>query len=273
MAIITLSRGTFSGARKLAEYISEKLDYSLVSREDIVERIAQYGMSEDRLDRARCRRLGMLPRLDLEWIHYLAYTRTALSKEIRQGNLIYLGDDGRIVLRNFPNVLSVHVISDLAHRIDTFMRRNDYAVGRKEARRFIKKIDEKRARWGRILYNDGRFDPSEFDLVIDPALTSIPDAYEIIRDTVELPRFQTTPESLETIEYMTLTANLRARIAMDADVVDDNIEVQVRDGVIKISGSVHSPEDAAAIRELLHKQPEVEDVELGMMKGVPSPSL
>lgn len=266
MAIITLSRGTFSGARKLAEYISEKLDYRLVSREDIVERIAQYGMSEDRLDRARCRRLGMLPRIDLEWLHYLAYTLAALSKEIRQGNLIYLGDDGRIVLRNFPNMLSVHVIADVEYRIDTFMRRNDYAVGRKEAKRFIKKIDEKRARWGRSLYNDGRFDPSEFDLVIDPSLTSIPDACEIIRATVEMPRFQTTPESLETIEYMTLAADLRARIAMDADVVDDNIEVQVREGVIKISGSVHSPEDAAAIRVLLHKQPEVEDVELGMLK-------
>ena len=88
-----------------------------------------------------------------------------------------------------------------------------------------------------------------------------------------MPRFQTTPESLETIEYMTLAADLRARIAMDADVVDDNIEVQVREGVIKISGSVHSPEDAAAIRVLLQKQPEVEDVEMEMMKGVPSPSL
>lgn len=266
MAIITLSRGTFSGARKLSEYISEELGYRLVSREDIVERIAPYGMSEDRLDRARCRRLGILPRIDLEWIHYLAYTRAALSKEIRQGNLTYLGDDGRIVLRNFPNVLSVHVIADVEFRIDTCMRRNDYAVGRKEAKRFIKKIDEKRARWGRTLYNDGRFDPSEFDLVIDPALTSIPDACEIIRATVEMPRFQTTPESLETIEYMTLAADLRARIAMDADVVDDNIEVNVLEGVIKISGSVHSPEDAAAIRVLLHNQPEVEDVELGRLK-------
>ncbi len=271
MAIITLSRGTFSGAKKLAETISEELGYRLVSREDIVERVAQYGMSEDRLDRARCRHLGMLPRIDLEWIHYLAYSRAALSKEIRQGNLVYLGDDGRILLGNFPNVLKVNVIADVEYRIETFMKRNDYAVGRKKAKRFIKKIDEKRSRWGRTLYNDGRFDPSEFDLVIDPALTSIPDACEIIRATVEMPRFQTTPESLETIEYMTLAADLRARIAMDADVVDDNIEVNVLEGVIKISGSVHSPEDAAAIRVLLHNQPEVEDVELGMLKGFSVP--
>jgi len=192
MAIIALSRGTFSGARKLVEYTSEELGYRLVFREDIVERVAQYGVSRDRLERARCRHLGLLPRKDLEWIHYLAYTRAALSKEIRQGNLIYLGDDGRIVLRNFPNVLSVHVIANVEHRIDTFMKRNDHAIRRKKARRFIEKIDDRRSRWGRILYNDGRFDPSEFDLVIDPAVTSIPDACEIIRDAIEQSRFQPT---------------------------------------------------------------------------------
>jgi cytidylate kinase len=273
MAIITLARGTFSGARKVAENLSEGLGYKLVSREDIIERIVEYGISGDRLERGRCRHLGMLPRRDLEWIHYLAYTRAALSKEVRQGNLVYLGDDGRILLRNFPTMLSVHVTADMGHRIDAFMRRNDYAVGRKEAKRFIKKIDANRARWGRILYNDGLFDPSEFDLVIDPGLMSIPDACEVIRAAIEQPRFQTTPESLKTLECMTLAAELRARIAMEADVVDDNIEVEVRDGAIKISGSVHSAEDADAIRELLRKQPEVEDVELQALKDVSGPPL
>jgi len=72
---------------------------------------------------------------------------------------------------------------------------------------------------------------------------------------------------------MTLAAHLRAKIAMEADVVDDNIEVKVLEGVIKICGSVHSPEDADAIRVLLHKQPEVEDFELGTLKDVSSPPL
>jgi len=273
MAIITLARETFSGARKVAEDISQELGYRLVSREGIMERIAQYGISEHRLERVRCRHLGLLPRRDLEWIHYLAYTRAALSKEIQQGNLVYLGDDGRILLRNFPNVLSGHVAAGMEYRIDAFMKRNDYAVGRKEAKRFIEKIDKNRARWGRILYNDGRFDPSEFDFVIDPGVMSIPDACEIIRANVGLPRFQTTPESLKTVEWMTLAADLRARIAMEANIVDDDIQVEVRDGVIKICGSVHSTEDADALRELLRKQPEVEDVELPALNDVSSPLL
>ncbi len=270
MAIITLSKEAFSGARRLAEQISEKLGYRLVTREAVIERIASYGVSADRLNRALYSHLGMLPRMDLEWTHYLAFSRAALSKEIQQGNLVYLGDDGRALLNNFPNVLSVIVITGMEYRIDAFMKRNDYAVSRKEAKRFIERIDEKRSRWGRTLYKDGRNDTSEFDIVIDSGRMNIADAYETIRATIEQPQFQTTPESLRAIDCMTLAADLRARIAIEAGVVDDNIEVEVGDGVIRISGSVRSTEDADAIKELLHKQPEAEGVDIRALEGVSS---
>ena len=75
MLIITLSKGIFSGAQELARRVSENLGDSLVSREEIVEETAQYGLPGDRLEWARRRRLGVLARKDLEWIHYLVYAR------------------------------------------------------------------------------------------------------------------------------------------------------------------------------------------------------
>ena len=88
MAIIAVARGTFSGAKELAQQIAETLSYRLVSRADIIEKTAQYGVTRERLDRARRRRLGILQRKQLDWIHYRAYTRAALTKEIRQGSLV-----------------------------------------------------------------------------------------------------------------------------------------------------------------------------------------
>ena len=260
MAIVTLSTRAYGGARELAQRVSAKLDYRLVSREDVIEKITQYGMSKERLDRARRIHLGILQRMDLEWIRYVVYLRAALSKEIRDGNLVYLGDNGQHLLDGFPNVLGVGVIADTEYRIGALMRRNDYAIDRRQAERLIKRMDEKRGKWGRILYNDGKHDPSEFDLVVEPRLVNIPDACEIIRAAVEMPQFQTTAESLRTIEHMTLAADLRARIAVEADVRDDNLRVEVRNGVINVSGSVHSTEDVDAIRELLGTELELEDV-------------
>ena len=50
---------------------------------------------------------------------------------------------------------------------------------------------------------------------------------------------------------LTVAAELRARIAMKDDVADDNVQVEARDGVIVITGSVRSVEDMEGIRELL----------------------
>ena len=43
MAIITLSTETFSGGRELAGRLSERLGYTLVSRENIIEKTGHYG--------------------------------------------------------------------------------------------------------------------------------------------------------------------------------------------------------------------------------------
>ena len=43
MSIITISRGTFSGGRDLAECLAQKLGYPCISREVIVEAAERYG--------------------------------------------------------------------------------------------------------------------------------------------------------------------------------------------------------------------------------------
>ena len=49
MAIITLSRGTYSGAKELAEYTAENLGYRLLSRENIVDELAGFGWEDEKL--------------------------------------------------------------------------------------------------------------------------------------------------------------------------------------------------------------------------------
>ena len=258
MAIVTLSRGIFSGARELAQEISEELGYKLVSREDIIEQTAEYGVSEERLDRARRRKLGMLQRNDLGWVHYRVYALAALAKEIHQGSLVYLGGNGRTLLCKFPNVLNVKVEANLESRICNLIKRTDYVIDRKLAKRLIEEIDEKKLKWHRKLRRDSLLDPSGFDLVIEPGRTSIPEACELIRTTLEQPQYQTTPQSLETIDLLTVAADLRAKIAMKGDVLDHDVDVALQEGVIVIKGSVRSADDMNGIKELLDWPAETE---------------
>lgn len=251
MAIITISREAFSGARELAERVARRLDYKVVSRDDIIRILVDYGVPKDRLNRARKRQLGWLPRMGKDWMHYVIFVRAALSREIRSGDLIYLGNNGQQLLAGFPNTLHVGVIVGLSYRIGNLIKLNEYGIDSKTARRLITKIDEKRATWGRTIYNDGHHRASDYDLVVDPEHASIPEICEILCDVLERPEYQTTSGSLETLELMAVAAELRARIAMDPTIADDGIEVVARDGVISVGGSVHFKEDAEAIAELL----------------------
>jgi cytidylate kinase len=254
MAIITLSRKAFSGTRELAELVSRRLNYGVVSRDDIIHKLVAYGVPTDRLNRARKRQLGWLPRMVREWMHYVIFVRAALSQEIEGGDLIYLGNNGQQLLAGFPNTLHVGVIVGLDYRVGNLIKLNEYGIDTKTARRLITKIDEKRATWGKTIYNDGRHHPSDYDLVIDPQTATITEVCEAVCAAVEQEEYRTTPESLETIELMTVAAELRARIAMDPTIPDDEVEVVAREGVISVGGSVHFQEDAAAIAELLEAE-------------------
>jgi len=268
MAIITLSRGTYSGAKELAEYIAPNLGYTLLSREVIVDQLSHYGWEEGKLHRVRHKQLGIVQRMNLDWIHYVACLRAVLSKEAEGEALVYHGNNGHAALRGFPHILSIKVIADMEDRIRAVLARNEYTIDRKEAIRIIQRIDERREKWSKFLFGTDTNDASAFDMVIDLSRKSIPDAYEMIHAAVALPQFQPTPESKKAIQNLARAAELRARIAMQTDVIDDEIEVEIHNGVLKVKGVVHSLEDANELREFLSRQPEVQKVESHLKESV-----
>jgi hypothetical protein len=268
MAIITMSRGTYSGAKELAEYTAQNLGYKLLSRETIIDELAGFGWVEGKLDRVRRQQLSILERMNLEWVHYLACLRAVLSKEAQNEAIVYHGNNGHAALRGFPHILSVKVVADMKYRIKAVMARNEYAIDQKEAMRIIERIDERRGKWSEFLYGASPKDVSAFDLVVDLSRKSVEDAYAMIRSPVALPQFQPTAESASAIESLTRAAQLRARIAMETDIVDDEIQVEINDGVLSVSGVVHSLGDADELREFLANQPEVDRVE-SHLEGAP----
>lgn len=261
MAIITLTRGTYSGAKELAEYAANRLDYRLLSREDVIDELARYGWEEDKLNKARYKQLGIMERMNLQWVHYLACLKAVLAEKARDEALVYHGNQAQTVLKDFPHVLSIKCIADMEYRINAVLARNEYAIDRREALKIIDRIDERRARWSQVILGADPGDDSSYNMVIDLSKTSIPDAFEMIHSTVALPHFQPTAASKATIEDLVLAAKLRARVATEADVLDDDLQVEIKDGIVHIKGTVHSQEDADAIRKLLAQQPEIHDVE------------
>ena len=66
MAIITISRGTFSGGESLAECVAQRLGYHRINGEVLGETARQYGIREEKLCEAINEAPGVIKHLHSE---------------------------------------------------------------------------------------------------------------------------------------------------------------------------------------------------------------
>jgi len=265
MAIITISRGTFSGGQSLAECIAEKLGYRCISRQVLVRAAKEYHVPLDNLAEALAEGPRLLDRLTTEKAHYLAYVRAALCKEVKDDNVVYHGLAGHLLIRGFPHLIRVRVIADMEFRIKAAMERN--RMTRKESIDYINKVDERRVKWTKFLYHVDWHDPSLYDIVINLENLGISDACQIVSQAACLDRFKTTPEAQKLMNDLILSTEVRALLAENKGIADSGIEVEANDGVIILGGTVGSLQDADKIRELVRAVPGVKDLDSKMNVG------
>ena len=260
MAIVTISRGTFSGGKKLAECVSEKLGYRCLARNELAEAARRYGVSEEKLSKAIGEAPHFWERFTAERTRYLACARAALVSEVRDSNSVYHGLAGHFLLQGVPQVLRVRVVADMEFRIKAAMERG--ALSRENAIHVIRTMDEKRAKWVKFLYHVDWSNPSLYDLVINLDKISLASACELVCCAVSLDEYQPSPQWHTTMNDMTLSTHIRALLAADENIGDTGIDVNSDHGLVTISGIVEWTEDIARIEELVAKVPEVRHVKI-----------
>ena len=117
MSVITISRGSFSGGKTLAECLAETLGFRCVDRDTIVERAAAFGVSQEELMDALLKPPTFLDRFRHKKYIYLTLIQAALAEEVRTGKAVYHGNAGHLLLKGGPHVLRVRVIAPLEFRI------------------------------------------------------------------------------------------------------------------------------------------------------------
>jgi cytidylate kinase len=267
MAIITISRGTFSGGQKLAECIAAKLGYRCISREVLVETAKEFDVSEEKLLEALTKKPWLLERLTRARDHYLAYIRATLLKEAKDENVVYHGLAGHLLLKDVPHVFRIKVIANMEFRIKNAMERNNFS--REEALRYIREVDEGRARWTRFIYDVDWNDPNLYDLVVNLDQITIESACEVVCHLSSMEGYQRSDLSKKIITDMVLAAHLKALIAADNNISDRGVEVVADGGVVTISGTVESIAEADRIRTIVRMEPGVEEIDSKLRVRLP----
>jgi cytidylate kinase len=245
MPIITISRGTFSGGKDLAECLAGKLGCPCISREVIVQAAEMYGASESALLDALSRAPSLLDRVKRDRDRYLAFIRATLCQRAKAGNLVYHGLAGHHLLAGIRHVVRVRVVADISYRIQAAMRRLSLSSGQAES--YIRRVDREREKWTQFLYGVGWEDPRNYDVVLNLERLDIQAACATVVHLAELDVFQPTQQSLAAMENLALSSLVLAALARDERTRDGTFRVQAAAGVVTVEGMVRVAEIAESV--------------------------
>jgi cytidylate kinase len=176
MSVITISRGTFSGGKMLAECLAAKLGFRCIDRDAIVAKAATPDVSQEILREALVKPPSFLERYKHRKYIYLALIQAALADEVRTGKVVYHGNAGHLLLPGGTPVLRVRIIAPLEFRVQMAMEREN--LNREGAISYIQKVDQDRQKWTQYLYGVDWNDPALYDVFINLEYLSIDQACE-----------------------------------------------------------------------------------------------
>jgi cytidylate kinase len=204
MPIITISRGSYSRGKEVAEKLAEKLGYKVISRDILLEASEQFNIPEIKLIRAIHDAPSILERFTHGKERYVAFLRSTLLKAVQKDKVVYHGLAGHYFLQGIPHVIKVRIMADIEDRVQEEMRREN--ISAEDARYILKKDDDERRRWGIQIYGVDTWDPMLYDLVLYIKSLTVDDAVDLISKAAQSPRFQATPESQRLLDEMARAA-------------------------------------------------------------------
>ena len=257
MAVISISRGSYSHGTEIAERVCKKLGYDCIGRDTLIAASEQFNIPEIKLIRAIHDAPSILERFGYEKEKYIAYIQVALLRHVMKDNVVYHGLAGHFFLEGISHVLKVRIISDMEDRIALEMERKK--ISRAEAQRILKNDDEQRRKWSKHLYGIDTTAPSLYDLVLHIKNLTADDAVDIICYTARLPHFQTTAQSQKAMEDRLLASEVKA-VLID---IKPDIDVSATDGVVLVKTKAHISQEEHLvhnIREVGGKIPGVKSI-------------
>ncbi len=283
MSIVTISRGSYTRGKEVAEKVAQKLGFDCISRDVLIEASETFNVPELQLLRAIRNAPSILDRFTFGKERYLAYIQAALLEHFHKDNVVYHGLAGHYFVRGISHVLKVRILGETEDRVKLVIQREAVfeqaasamhglpqaqiprpgargGISEEKALHVLQGIDEARRKWGLHLYGIDTHDPSLYDLVIHIKKLSTNDAAGIISLAAGLTHFQATPESQQAMDDLLLAARIKANL----------VERYPRINVLAKAGAVHlaleggTPTEEKAIRDTVGQIPGVKEIHMSV---------
>ncbi|MGD0398717.1 MAG: cytidylate kinase family protein [Syntrophobacteraceae bacterium] len=244
MPIITISRGSYSMGKEVAQKVAQKLGYECYAREVILEASKEFNIPAIKLVKAVHDAPSILERFSNGKEKFITFFQSALLKCLLRDNVVYHGLAGHFYVRGVSHALKVRIIADMKDRIQMVMDREKTSY--ESAGELIKNLDLARRKWSQHLYGIDTTDPILYDLVIRVRKTTVDDAVDVICHTSGLETFKTTFESQKAMEDLVLASEVKTTLLE----LKPDIQVFVRDGIVTLGAGAKLAKNPDLVREM-----------------------
>ncbi len=258
MAIITISRGAFSGGQVLAEKVAAILGYRCLGKEVFAEANQRYGVPEAKFTEV----LEAVPPWWERWREsvrlYRIVLQAAMCEVAQGGNLVYHGHGGQEFFPGIRHVLKVHLTAPMSYRIEQIRARE--GLNEADAVRYIEKVDKARSQRLRAVFGADWRDPSRYDIVLNIAQMTLETAAHLIVEAVRREDYQPTAASERAFQELTIAARVQAALIVSPKTRNLTINVRVEQGEVYLSGILAQSELEQIIVHLIEGLPGVNKV-------------
>ncbi len=232
MPIISISQGSHSGSRRLAEALHERLGYTMVTLQDALSAAKRYGISEEAMYRGLDMPANFFERFSRRKERYILAMQATLGELMADGDGIYCGLAGQYVFQGLCGVFKVRLVAPMDYRIRAVIA--SLKMTHDEAVRYIERTDERRATWGRQMFNADLNDPDLYDLVVNLEHMSIETAADMITGIINRANFP--DDCRRQYQNFALQQKVRAALRFNSPYDSDGIVIAAKDAIVTLSG-------------------------------------
>jgi len=151
MAIITISRELAALGDETAHALAEKLNYRLVDKHVLEERIKSFGVANNKFLKFDERKPSFWESLSQDRDDYLHFLIRAILAEAGQDNTIFIGRGAAMILKTVPGVFSVFLAAPLEIRLERV--KSYFHCDDKRARQVLEQSDQDRKGFYRYFFD------------------------------------------------------------------------------------------------------------------------
>jgi cytidylate kinase len=261
MHFITFTRELGSNGGEVAKKVADRLGYRLIDTATIEEKAQEIGLLEsvaeidEKAPSFFKRIFSQQPNINLARLYSIIYEFG------RQGDTVFLGRGGHMLLRNFRCALHIHVTASFETRIRNLVERG---YEKKSVQRAIEMSDRDRSGFMRFAFGVSWSNSRIYDLVMNMDKLGIDSAVEVVISAAQSGGIKDcSKESLEVLGRYALISKAETAIVTSGISNGFNAIVSVsieESGKLQLSGIVYDKESKDRAEEVVKKIEGIEGI-------------